>query len=44
MLAASQVFSSETLVAGVDTLREQGVKVENSPDRAAMEAELKDTN
>ena len=42
-LADSQVFSSETLAAGLDTLREQGVKMEPSPeDREAMERELQD--
>ena len=42
-LADSQVFSSDTLAAGIDTLREQGVKMEPTPDsREAMQRELED--
>lgn len=32
----SQVFSSDTLAAGVEELRWQGVKLEGSPDKEAM--------
>lgn len=45
-LAGSQIYSSETLQAGVDTLEAQGihVKTELSPDsRAEMEKELEDS-
>lgn len=39
----SKLFSMETLEAGVDTLREQGVKVEMpSPDTRDLEKELED--
>lgn len=42
-LAGSQLWSSETLAAGIDTLREQGVKVEPSPEsREDMQRELED--
>ena len=39
----SKLLSMETLEAGVDTLREQGVKVEMpSPDTRDLEKELED--
>ena len=44
MLSGSQIFSSETLEAGVETLREQGVKSEQSPDKAELEKQLQETN
>ena len=40
--ADSQVYSSETLAAGEETLALQGVKLENMDDRESMEKELKD--
>mmetsp|Transcript_39505 Transcript_39505/g.85259 ORF Transcript_39505/g.85259 Transcript_39505/m.85259 type:complete len:531 (+) Transcript_39505:45-1637(+) len=42
-LAGSQLWSSDTLAAGIDTLREQGVKLEPSPEsREAMQRELEE--
>lgn len=38
----SQVFSSDTLAAGVEELRWQGVKLEGSPDKEAMKKEMED--
>ncbi len=39
----SKVFSSETLEAGLNTLREQHVKIESSsPDKQELQAELED--
>lgn len=40
--ADSQVYSSDTLAAGEETLAIQGVKLENMDDRESMEKELKD--
>ena len=40
--ADSQVYSSETLAAGEETLALQNVKLENMDDRETMEKELKD--
>ncbi len=42
-LSNSQVFSSDTLAAGVETLAAQGVKVESTPDREEMQKELQDS-
>lgn len=38
----SQVFSSDTLAAGTQELRWQGVKIEGSPEKDAMEREMQD--
>lgn len=42
-LSKSQIFSSDTLAAGVDTLAAQGVKLERTPDRVEMQKELQDS-
>ena len=41
--AESQIWSSDTLAAGVDTLMAQGIKIEpTADDRDAMEKELQE--
>lgn len=41
-LSDSQIFSSESLVAGEEALREQQVKVEPADEKQLMEAELQE--